>query len=967
MPSFRSIKNYWKIALALGGLLVLVAALPLLKPQKIDYNTQVKPILNKHCLACHGGVRQEGGFSLLTREEALAPTESGKRGIVPGSPGASEMIRRITSSDPEDRMPHEKDPLSSTEISVLKKWVKQGAAWDLHWAYRPVQKPEIPKPTARWWGLLPAEKSGWPRQDLDWFVLDRLKKEKLAPSPEADKWTILQRVSMDLIGLPAPDSLAKAFLNDSAATAYEQLVDSLLRSPRFGERWASVWLDLARYADTKGYERDSRRFIWRYRDWVIRAFNDDMSYDQFLTEQIAGDLLPCPTDAQLVATGFHRNTMTNDEGGTENEEFRVAALLDRVNTTWTAVMGTTFNCVQCHSHPYDPFQHKEYYEFAAFFNNSRDEDTWEDYPALRHFKKTEDSLKLPALNGWLSQHTTPEKVEEIERFIRTWQPAHYSLAADSFRNCELYDTKWLTMRNHAQARLKNVALAGKSQLIWRYSAGVKGGRWTVRLDDPDGPVLFSTTVKKTEGREIQAIDFEPVPADLAANPSQSISAALAAGTLHDLWFSYENPSLKKSDETGLMFDWLAFREPLPERGALGWEKINSDFWQLLRAESDFTPIMLEGRGDLARKTHVFDRGNWLVPGEAVQPRTPRILPPMPEGSPPNRLGLAQWLTDKQNPLSARTMVNRVWEQLFGLGLAETLEDLGSQGIPPTHPELLDHLAWQLMHEQSWSLKKLLREIVLSATYRQDSHTSPVLLERDPRNELLARGPRVRLSAEQLRDKTLAVAGILSAKMYGEGVMPFQPTGIWKSPWSGDYWKQSEGADQYRRAIYTFVKRTSPYPSAVTFDLAPREVCASRRIRTNTPLQALTTLNDSAFVDIARRFAENIEGENLGEAAAQIKRLYEQAMGREISAQRLVVLEGLYAQALKKYEEKPEEAERLLGTKLPESSLPSKPIAERERTITPRRDNHQASNQAARAALVLVANAVLNLDEFVTKN
>lgn len=913
----------------MAGVLLLVAALPLLKPAKVDYNTEVKPLLNKHCLACHGGVKKQGGFSLLTREAALSPTESGKPAIVPGRPGESEMIRRLRCSDPEERMPYQKAPLASQEIALLKRWIREGANWDLHWAYRPVQAPAIPRNTTPWWQFWTQNNETWPRKDLDRFVLARLDRENLQPSPEADKQVLIQRLGMDLIGLPAPDSAAGQFLRDSTPEALERFVDTLLASPRFGERWAAVWLDLARYADTKGYERDSRRFIWRYRDWVIRAFNEDMPYDRFLTEQIAGDLLPNPDDAQWIATGFHRNTMTNDEGGTDNEEFRVAALLDRVNTTWTAVLGTTFNCVQCHSHPYDPFEHREYYEFAAFFNNTRDEDTWEDYPALRHFKKTEDSLKINELKTWLQRQTTPEKTDDIVRFIRTWQPAHYSLAADSFRNCELYDTKWLSMRPRSQARMKQVDLAGKNQLVWRYTAHENGGRCTLRLDRPDGPVLIALPLKKTEGREIHLVDL----------PENILEGA----SWRDLWITYDNPALKTPESVGLTLDWLAFREKLPGAGDAAWAKAQIDYLHLLRAETDFTPVMLEGTGCLARPTHVFERGNWLVPGEQVQPCTPRILPPMPAGAPPNRLGLAQWLCDTLNPLTARTLVNRVWEQLFGLGLAETLEDLGSQGIAPVHPELLDHLAWKFMHEYDWSLKKLLREIVLSATYRQDSRANALLTARDPRNELLARGPRIRLSAEQIRDKALSVAGVLSEKMYGPGVMPYQPAGVWKSPWSGDYWKQSEGEDQYRRAVYTFVKRTSPYPAAVTFDLAPREVCSARRIRTNTPLQALGALNDSAMVDLARHLALRAETTGVTEPKAQIAALYRRAVGWEITPEKSSALEELYQTALRYYQQSPADARRLLQRDVEPADLP------------------------ACAAALVTANAMLNLDEFLVKS
>lgn len=924
-----------KASLFLISAILLAAALPYIHVARIDYNAQVKPILNKHCISCHGGVKRQAGFSLLTREAALAPTESGRPAIRPGNPDGSEMIRRLLSHDPEHRMPYKEAALDEAEINILKQWIKEGAHWELNWSYRPVEAPNVPKPKARFWGLWPAETNPWPQNGLDWYVLDRLQKENMHPSAPADRNTLAQRVSMDLIGLPLPDALQDSFLREGSSMPYATLVDSLLASPRFGERWASTWLDLARYADTKGYERDSRRFIWRYRDWTIRAFNEDMPYDRFLTEQLAGDLLPHPAEDQLIATGFHRNTMTNDEGGTDNEEFRIAAVMDRVSTTWTALMGTTFNCVQCHSHPYDPFQHEEYYQFMAFFNNTRDEDTWEDYPALRHFSKA-DSLKLLKLKGWLDQNLAVQEAGDIQHFIKTWQPAHYSVATDSFRNCELYDTKWLTMRNRGQARLKKLNLERKNQLVWRYAANVDNGRLNVHLDQPEGPLLFSTNIKKTNGREIQAIDFNPV-----------------AGT-HDLWFRYENPSLKTPEETGLMFDWLRFTNTFPGQEKPGWASAKDSFWHLLRTGSEFTPIMQENPPDMARQTYVFERGNWLVQGDAVQPGTPKILPPMPQGSPRNRLGLAQWLCDKQNPLTARTMVNRVWEQLFGLGLAETLDDLGSQGMAPSHPELLDYLAWRFMHEHQWSMKKLLREIVLSATYCQDSRTDQAAFERDPRNELLARGPRLRLSAEQLRDKALAVAGLLSQKMYGPGVMPFQPAGIWKSPWSGDNWVKSSGEDQFRRSIYTFVKRSSPYPSAVTFDLAPREVCSAQRIRTNTPLQALVTLNDSVFVEAARFLADSIVNKGPRSEKEWISMAYQKAIGRAISPEKLTVMENLYQKGIRYYTENPKEAQLLLGV------LPAKPGAK-----MPAQSSQKPIVE--RAALSLVTNAILNLDEFVVKS
>ncbi|MCE7922140.1 MAG: DUF1553 domain-containing protein [Haliscomenobacteraceae bacterium CHB4] len=916
-----------KRLLAVAILAAAIITLPaLLKTSRIDYNTQVKPILNKKCISCHGGVKQKAGFSLMTREDALAATESGRPAIVPGNPGASEFIRRIESHDPEERMPYREEPLSKDEISILKQWIKEGAPWGAHWAYLPVEQPAVPKPQPRFFGLISPEKNDWVRNDLDWFILDRLQKEGLQPAPEADKATLLRRVSLDLIGMPAPDTLAKMFLKDSSTHAYARLVDSLLASPRFGERWASVWLDLARYADTKGYERDAARFVWRYRDWLIRAFNADMPYDRFLTEQLAGDLMPNPNDAQYIATTFHRNTMTNDEGGTDNEEFRIAAVMDRVNTTWEAIMGTTFACTQCHGHPYEPFRHEDYYRFMAFFNNTRDEDTWEDYPALRHFSIAADSVKFLELQGRLRKTVPPEKAAEIELFIKTWQPACYSIAADSFTNCELYDTKWLTMRNHAVCRLKNIRLEGKNRLIARYWSHLDGGRWTVRLDSPDGPLLFSTAVKNTKGkREILSFDFD-----------RSLDTA---PPVRNLWFHYENPNLKKPEDAGMSFDWFHFTEPFPGND----KKAEADFWHLLRAESAFTPIMLENPADMKRETHVFERGNWLVKGKKVEPGVPNIFPDFPANAPKNRLGLAQWLTDKRHPLTSRVLANRLWEQMFGRGLVETLEDFGSQGMAPTHPELLDWLAWRLMHDHQWSMKSLMREIALSATYRQSSRVTPELLERDPDNRLYARGSRVRLNAEQLRDQVLQVSGLLSEKMYGSGVMPFQPYGVWQSPWNGGTWQQSKGEDQYRRAVYTYWKRSSPYPSALTFDGVAREVCVARRIRTNTPLQALVMLNDSVYVEAARHLALKISEEDKNEAVEQqIARLFEKATGQTITAPKLESLKKLYATAVESYRRNPAMRGEMTG-------------------CDPRYDAPET------AALVLVANAVFNLDEFVCKN
>jgi hypothetical protein len=880
--------------------------------EKIDYNTQVKPIFNKKCITCHGGVKQKAGFSLLFREEALGNTESGKPAIIPGKPEESELIRRITIEDPEERMPYKHEPLSKDEIDILTTWIKQGAAWGEHWAYLPVKEEQIPEIS-----------NAWIKNDIDPFILQKLQEEKLNPSAEADKPTLLRRVSLDLTGLPPDEQTAKKFLNDNSDKAYENLVNDLLASPRYGERWTSLWMDLARYADTRGYEADRGRTIWKYRDWVIRAFNEDKPYNEFITEQMAGDLMPNSDDQKYIATAFHRNTMTNDEGGTENEEFRTAAVLDRVNTTWSALMGTSFNCVQCHSHPYDPFKHEEYYNFVAFFNNTRDEDTESEYPLLRQYQG-EDSVKVMRIKEWLASNVSAEKSHEYYTFLKTWQPTINSLQCDEFVNAALISSWHAGLRKNGSCRLPSVTLEDKSQLMFRFVSNYDHGTWSIYLDSLNGTLLKRVAISKTNDWKITTVDIPKT------------------GGVHHLYFKYENPTMKSFDETGVLFDWFLFGESFPGKDKPGYAEVYKNFSQLLYAKVETTPILFENTNELFRTTHIFERGNWLVKGNQVNAKVPAVMNPMSADAPKNRLGLALWMTDKNNPLVSRTMVNRLWEQLFGQGLAETLEDLGTQGIPPTHQELLDHLSWKFMNDFDWSIKKLLKEMVLSATYRQASKTNEQLLLKDPNNKFYARGPRIRLSAEQLRDQSLAVSDLLSGKMYGKSVMPFQPDGIWRSPYNGDQWVMSHGEDQNRRALYTYWKRTAPYPTMITYDGGAREVCVTRRIRTNTPLQALTTLNDSAYFVMARSFAFKMEKLNAKDVEQQISRGYESMFFKPITENRLRALTELYSASINRFKKDEKATQEIMGA----NDMQPKPET---------------------AALVMVANAMLNLDEWVNKN
>lgn len=888
----------------------------------VSYSHDVKPILNQKCISCHGGVKKKGGFSLLFRDEALSPTASGKPAIIPGDAAASDMIRRLSHTDPEERMPYHEAPLSETEIDVLTRWVDEGAKFETHWSYLPVEKPVVPG-----YGFFSffIQK---PKNEIDRYIDKELRENGLERSEEAEKRTLLRRVSLDLIGIPAPDSIANAYLSNSESDAFEKLVDQLLASPFYGERWTAMWMDLARYADTKGYERDYIRSIWRYRDWLIKAFNQDKPYDQFLTEQLAGDLMPDPSDEQLIATAFHRNTMTNDEGGTDNEEFRVAATIDRVNTTWETLLGTSFACVQCHSHPYDPFRHEDYYRFMAYFNNSRDEDTYDEYPLLKEFRNN-SALQYDSLKKWISTNVgNTEHQKFLIQLLKTGHAAVNSIQADSLVNAALEDTKFLRFRKNAIARFSQMNFNGFPSLLIRFRSPVEKGVLSIHPDDPTNSSIASAAINQTKGGW-QIVEI-PVSKDFK-------------GT-HDLYFKFSSPLLKDENDNGMVIDWFVATPELTANNSIEQTYYRKMFLQLLNnPDAEKTPIMQDNPPYMKRKTYVFERGNWLLKTKEVDPGLPEVLVGQAASYTKNRMGLAMWMTDKKNPLTARTMVNRLWEQLFGQGLVETLEDLGSQGAAPTHKELLDFLAYNFMNDDQWSIKKLLKRVVMSETYRQSSVVSKEAMEKDPLNKLYARAPRVRLSAEQIRDQALAVCETLSKKMYGPSVMPYQPDGIWKSPYDERKWIQSEGEDQYRRSIYTYWKRTSPYPSMVNFDGTAREVCLTRRIRTNTPLQALTILNDSTYWDLSVKLARLASTNHPSDIKQQIGKTYEKVTGQPVTPQKIMVLENLYQKGFKQLGSDQTRINRMLSD-----------------SILHKEDRHLA-------AMAMVTNAILNLDEVITKN
>jgi len=909
---------------AVAAIIVAVGFLTVDEHDEIDFSNDVKPILNKHCITCHGGVKKNSGFSLLFEEEAFAKAESGEVAIIPGDADHSNFIQRLTEEDPELRMPYNAPKLDDKEIDILRKWVNQGAKWGEHWAYRLPEKVDVPK-SFSFASILGFNPKGI-SNNIDYFIKDKFDEKGLSFSEEADKGTLLRRVYLDLTGVPPSLEEVNSFKEDKRDNAYEIRVDSLLNSPKYGEKWASWWLDMARYADTKGYERDASRQIWPYRDWVIKAFNDNMSFDKFTIDQLAGDLLPEPSKDQLIATAFHRNTMNNDEGGTDSEEFRMAAVLDRVNTTYQVWMSTTFECVQCHSHTYDPFKFEEYYESVAFFNNTRDEDTEGDHPRLR-FYNAHEQLQVDSIKTWLSKYGNERLLKSTDLFLKSLEPkihAHYS---DQLLNAALYDTKWLGVRHGGNARLRNIQLDGKRLIYLNYWTGNTGGKLEIHKDKIGGEIIANIDLPSTQGKQVIQAPITGVEGK------------------HDLFLVFKNSKLAK-DQPVCMVEWLAFREPFPEIASPNSDHIQKSILQLVNTNPSSVPIMIENPVEMKRKTQIFERGNRLALGAEVQPTVPASLNPFPKNAPKNRLGFAQWLVSKDNPLTARTLVNRVWAQIFGRGLVEPLGDMGTQSNPPIHRELLDYLALDLMHEKDWSVKSLIRDLVLSSTYKQSSSLNSKDAKKDPENHYYARGPRFRLSAEQIRDQALTVSGLLSSKMYGPSVMPYQPEGVWMTVYSGESWKKSEGEDQFRRGIYTFLKRTSPYPSFISFDATSREVCLVDRIRTNTPLQALTTLNDPVYIEAAKSLAVVMKKEGKGDLKSSIAIGYERTMFKEASKDKIIALEKLYSQALENFDKRPGEVEKFMGK------------------------DYKFSNRKellSDAAYTIVANALLNLDEFLTKS
>lgn len=845
---------------------------------EISFNDHIKPLLNQKCVSCHGGVKKAGGLSLLYRDAAIAKNEkSGKAAIVPGSATSSEIYKRIISDDPEYSMPRDLDhSLTQVEIDLIEKWIDEGAKWDTHWAYSPVDVIAIPEVD-----------NDWATTDIDRLVWNKLDQLELKPNAPATKEDLWRRAAFDITGLPVFDMVSDE--------DYEDMLDKLLASPSYGEHWASMWLDLARYADSHGYEKDTHRNIWRYRDWVINAFNADMPFDQFTIDQLAGDLIDPDSQEKLIATSFHRNSMTNMEGGSDDEEFRVSSVIDRLNTTFEIWQSTPIGCAQCHDHPYDPISQIEFYESMSLFNNTVDADLSADYPMLETFDQ-ESQGRIDSLVSYIARLEERSIDAELrsKRIKQALFPTLLPKDCDDFENTVIFSDgvlcNWTMNVNDMEGRqfyflYEDIDFDGLDSIRLTYATSGEISFLEGRLDTKDGKLLFNTGFVKTKsvsGHEWSGShDWK--------NKSVAIDANISGK--HDLLFEIQNPQLIVPEGI-LLFKQI----DLVYENAIVSDELLAAKGELIkiRGKAEKTPIMKQKTDELSRTHQLFVRGNQRIRADTVQADVPGVFK-FSDGEVGSRLELANWLVDKENPLTARVMVNRIWERIFGIGIVETLEDFGSMGEAPANQALLDYLAYQFMHEHEWSFKSLIKEIMLSNTYRQSSVVDEEKLSIDPYNKWLARGSRSRLSAEQIRDQALYISQLMHDSIGGESVMPPQPKDVWQTVYNNQKWQESEGKQKYRRGLYTYWKRSSPYPSMEAFDSPTREFCRSRRIKTNTPSQALVTLNDPVYLEAANAMAE-LMYEHSKDPKAQITYAFNKGLGKQPNSNIEASLMKLYENA-----------------------------------------------------------------------
>ena len=1018
------------------------AILPPPATRRVDFLKDIQPMLAERCYACHGPDKQKGDLRWDVKTSVFKNGEHGPI-VTPGNSAQSRVIKLVTVLDPETVMPPRGERLTAAQIGLLRAWIDQGAAWvDVavaaaadkrnHWAFKPPTRPPLPV----------VKHKSWVRNPIDYFVLARLEKENLSTASPADRATLIRRLSLDLIGLPPTPKEEDEFLADRRPDAYERLVEHLLASPHYGERWGRIWLDLARYADTNGYEKDRPRSIWPYRDWVIQAFNRDLPYDRFVIEQLAGDLLPNPTLDQRIATGFLRNAMLNQEGGIEPEQFRVEALIDRMDTVGKACLGLTINCCQCHNHKFDPFSQKEYYQLFAFLNN--DDESYLEVPTPEQERKRLDILnKTQALDEVAMVQAT-----NLMACFETWQkeliaesnhwtvldPKEWAGFSTKFEKQEdlsllgggdvqpggvmrvLLDT---TMTNITGFRLEALTNAN---LLYGGPGEVGKGSFLVREFTVEASPLSDLTVtNKVQFRRALA-DFEApgfsitnaIDGELEKGGWTPTLSAERRNENHVAVFECEEPvgfpggtrlvftiyqTLKADDKSGGLdaeskldchllgsFRLGATTDPVPltvdplspeqrqwltvdssqrpkeqthelfdvfRHGEAGFASLNQEIDQLWANWPTVPTTMVLNQRAKPRITRVFKRGDWLRPDQEVRSATPAVLHPFPAEAPRNRLGLAQWIVDRRSPTTARVMVNRIWQAYFGQGLVTTPEDFGTRVEGPSHGELLDWLACEFMHPvpgahpvADWSIKHIHRLIVTSATYRQSSHVRPEIYAKDQYDRLLERAPRVRVDAELVQDIALSVSGLLNPAIGGPSVFPPIPASVGDTVYSGFNWPESKGEDRYRRGLYTFWKRALPFPSLSAFDAPAGETACPRRTRSNTPLQALTTLNEKTFVEAAQAMALRVLKEGGEDDRARARYAFRLCTGRTPTASELDKLLAFWKEQYNHFENDTADAVKVGSPDL--AKMPAE------------------VNLHKVAAWAMVSRAILNLDETITK-
>ncbi|MBI1371963.1 MAG: DUF1553 domain-containing protein [Phycisphaera sp.] len=1024
MSNFTSYRGPWACVVAIVIGLCPIAVYAGQPTGRVDFARDVRPILSDKCFHCHGPDAEERKAKLRfdTKEGAFRDL-GGYAAFVAGKPDESEAIYRITTKDAEDLMPPVKSgkKLTEAEIETVRRWVAQGAEWEDHWAFVTPTRPELP----------PVKDPEWANNAIDRFIEARLETEGLKPQPEADKATLIRRVTLDLTGLPPTIEEVDAFLADQRPDAYEKLVDRLLDSPRFGEHMSRYWLDAARYADTNGYQYDKERTQWAWRDWVINAYNTNMPFDQFTIEQLAGDLLPDATPAQRLATAFNRNHPITIEGGVIDEEYRTEYVIDRVVTTSTVWLGLTMLCSRCHDHKFDPISQKEFYQLFAFFNQVPERgnngfDPRMKAPLVLQDDNADELKKRIAAAEKAYDARLADLQPEIEKWSATAQQESTwsvvrptdviseggatmtiledgsALAGGKNPAKEVYEVELHTKANDIRA-IRLEALTHDSLPFNSPSRGTNGNwvlsEFTMAAQPADGsgkptPVKFTAAradysqnnfeiAKAIDGnqgtgwavdgnvnrvnRTAVFVTDKPVGGDgetvlrvtmrfnyglshqigrfrLSVSPDAGADFGDAIGEI------LATPEPKRTDEQRrrLRDYYVAQHAPADLRRMRAEIATLHKQLESASAGGPSTMVMVDKPG--IRKTHVLYRGQYDQPREEVEAGTPAVFPPMPTGAPRNRLGLAQWIVDRSNPLTARVIVNRDWQRYFGTGIVKTTEDFGSQSSPPSHPELLDWLAVEFM-ESGWNVKALQKLIVTSAAYRQSSRVTPTLLERDPDNRLISRGPRHRLDAEMIRDEALFVSGLMIERLGGPSVYPYHPKGLWleinnRPGYSRAYPQQTDPQQLFRRSLYTYWKRTVPPPSMATFDAPEREFCVVKRSSTNTPLQAFVLLHDPQFVEAARQLAERVMTQGGATFDDRITYAFRLVTARKPSAAERDVLAAELDRRLKQYRADRPAAEKLLNV-----------------GVSPRDARLDVVEHAAWTA---VARLLLNLSETITK-